>query len=132
MTTGKGKSDKDTRALEAVLAAAYRLDSPREITDEEAEKFFQEPLRLSNEDKEAMNSWGTAFISKLLDEEKIVSGNRKEDEDTTVASEQDVYAMNRDKDGGEIDEDTRRKIDEERRKALEEEDNRDKAKDNES
>lgn len=130
MTNGKGKSDKDTKALEALLAAAYRLDSPQEISDEEAEKFFQKPLRLSDEDKEAMDSWGTAFISELLDAEKVVSRDNKEDEDSTVASEQELYAMNRDKDGADIDKETRDKIDEERKKALEEEDNRDKAKDN--
>lgn len=123
---------KDEKALEALLTAAFRLDFPEGLPDEQAEKLFQQPARLSKEDKEAINSWGTDFIDKLIEGQKTTSD--KHQQDITVNEElvQESFAMNRDKNGGGLDEETRRKIDEERKKALEEEENKDNNQNNES
>ena len=121
MTETNDNISKDEKALEALLAAAFRLDFPEELSDEQAEKFFQQPARLSKEDKEAINSWGTNFIGKLIEGQKTTSD--KHQQDITVKEElvQESFAMNRDKNGDGLDEETHRKIDEERKKALEEE-----------
>lgn len=124
--------DKDERALEAMLAAAFRLDFPEEISDEQAEKFFQQPARLSKEDKEAIKSWGTDFIEKLIEGQKTTSDKPQQDIIVNEELEQEYIAMNRDKDGNGLDEETRRKIDEERKKALEEEENKGNHQKNES
>lgn len=116
--------NKDERALEALLAAAFHLDYPEEISDEQAEKLFQQPTILSREDKEAIDSWGTDFIEDLVEGQKTVSDRFQQNIEINQELEQEYYAMNRDKDSNDLDEETRRKIDEERRKALEEENNK--------
>lgn len=132
MTETNDNISKDEKALEALLTAAFRLDFPEELSDEQAEKFFQQPARLSKEDKEAINSWGTDFIDKLIEGQKTTSD--KNQQDITVKEElvQESFAMNRDKNGEGLDEETYRKIDEERKKALEEEENKDNNQNNES
>ncbi len=132
MTETNDNISKDEKALEALLAAAFRLDFPKELSDEQAEKFFQQPAQLSKEDKEAINSWGTDFIDKLIEGQKTTSD--KHQQDITVNEElvQESFAMNRDKNGDGLDEETHRKIDEERKKALEEEENKDNNQNNES
>ena len=124
--------DKAERALEALLAAAFRLDFPEELSDEQAEKYFQKPAKLSKEDKEAVRSWGTDFIEKLIEGQKTISNEPQKDNIFNEELEQEYIAMNRDKDGNDLDEETRRKIDEERKKALEEEEKKDNDQDNES
>ena len=123
MTETNDNISKDEKALEALLAAAFRLNFPEELSDEQAEKFFQQPTRLSKGDKEAVNSWGTDFIDKLIEGQKTTSD--KHQQDITIKEElvQESFAMNRDKNGEGLDEETYRKIDEERKKALEEEEN---------
>jgi len=132
MTDANNNINKDERALEALLAAAFRLDFQEEISDEEAEKLFKQPAQLSREDKEAIKSWGTDFIEKLIEGQKTTSGEQQQDIMINKELEQESYAMNRDKDGNDLDEETRRKIDEERKKALEEEGNKDNKENNES
>ena len=44
---------KDERALEALLALAFRI----ELTDKEIEKFFAEPVQLSEELKIEIENW---------------------------------------------------------------------------
>ena len=122
MTNPSDNVGKNERALEAFLAAAFRLNFPDEISDEQAERFFQQPARLSNEDKEAVDSWGSDFIEVLLEGRTPVSDERPQDIEVNEELAQEYFAMNRDKDGKGLDEETRRKIDEERKKALEEED----------
>jgi len=124
--------DKAERALEALLAAAFRLDFPEEISDEKAEKLFQQPARLSKEDKEAINSWGTDFIEKLIEGQKDTSDKHQPDIVVNKELEQAISAMNRGENGNDLDEETRRKIDEERKKALEEEEEKNKDQNNES
>jgi len=118
--------NKDEKALEALLAATFHLNFPEEITDEQAKKLFQMPARLSIEDKKAIDSWGSDFIEKLIKSQKKVSDRFQQNIETVQELEQEYYtnAMNRDKDGNDLDEETRRKIDEERKKALEEENNK--------
>lgn len=132
MTNTNDNIDKDERALEALLAAAFRLDFPEEISDEQAQKFFQKPARLSKEDKEAINAWGTDFIEKLIEGQKTTSDKPQQDIIVNEELEQEYIAMNRDKDGNGLDEETRRKIDEERKKAIEEEENKGNHQKNES
>lgn len=122
----------DNKALEALLAAAFRLDLPEEISDEEAEKLFEQPVRLSPEIKAACDSWGTDFIDKLIEGQKTSSDKYQQDILVDEQLEQEYYAMNRDKDGDGLDEETRRKIDEERKKALDEEESKDKDQNDES
>ena len=117
--------NKDERALEALLAAAFRLDFPEKPSDEQVEKFFQQSARLSPEDKKACNSWGIDFIEKLIDGQKITSNKHQQDIVVNEELALEYSAMGRDKDGNGLDEETRRKIDEERKKALEEEENKD-------
>jgi len=124
--------NKDERALEALLAAAFRLDFPEKLSDEQAEKFFKQTAHLSKEDKEAIASWGTDFIEKLIEGEKTTSDKHQKDIIVNEELEQESFAMNRDKDGNDLDEETRRKIDEERKNALEEEDKKDNRQNNES
>lgn len=120
----------DERALEALLVAAFRLDFPGEISDEEAEKFFQQPALLSSEDKAACESWGTEFIGKLIKGQKTSSEKRQQDISVDQQLEQEYFVMNRDKNGNGLDKETRRKIDEERKKTLEEEEDKDKDQNN--
>lgn len=123
---------KDERALEALLAAAFRLDFPEDISDEEAKRIFDQPAQLSPELKNACESWGTDFIDKLIKGQKTSSEKHQQDISVDQELEQDYFAMNcdfamnRDKDGNGLDEETRRKIDEERKKALDEEEKKDK------
>lgn len=126
------KNNTDERALEALLAAAFRLDFPEEISDEEAEKIFQQPARLPPEIKTASNSWGTSFIDKLIEGQKTSSEKHPQDISVDEQLAQENFVMNRDKDGDGLDDETRRKIDEERKKALEEEEGKDKDQNNES
>ncbi len=44
---------KDERALEALLALAFRI----ELTDKEIEEFFAEPVQLSEEFKKEIENW---------------------------------------------------------------------------
>ncbi|MBC8468134.1 MAG: hypothetical protein H8D56_01570 [Planctomycetes bacterium] len=124
--------DKDERALEALLAAAFRLDFPEEINDEKAEKIFQQSAKLSEEDKEEINSWGTDFIEKLIEGRKAKLDIRGKDIIVNEELEMEYMAMNRDKDVNGLNEETQRKIDEERKKALEEEEKKNDDKSNES
>lgn len=124
MTETNDNISKDEKALEALLTAAFRLDFPEELSDEQAEKFFQQTARLSKEDKETINSWGTGFIEKLIEGQKTTSDKKQQDITVNEKLEQESFAMNRDKDGNGLDEETLRKIDEERKKAIEEEENK--------
>jgi|GEM_PF-2623490 len=132
MTNINSDVNKDERALEALLAAAFRLDFPEEISDEQAEKLFQQPAQLSMEDEEVINSWGADFIEKLIEGERTASGKQQEDIVFNEELEEAISAMNRDEDGNDIDEETRQKIDKERKKAIEEEENKDNEQSNES
>jgi len=132
MTNTNDNIDKAERALEALLAASFRLDFPEELSDEQAEKYFQQPARLSKEDKEAISSWGSDFIEKLVEGQKIIPSENQQDIIINEELEQEYIAMNRDKDGNGLDEETKQKINEERKKALEEEEKKNDDKNNES
>ena len=119
--TNENKKNKEERALEALLAAAFRLDFPEELSDEQAEKLFDQPTCLSKEDKESINSWGTDFIEKLLENKKVTSERHSQDIIVSEELEREVVGINRDKEGTGLDEETLHKIDEERKKALAEE-----------
>jgi hypothetical protein len=113
--------NKDERALEALLAAAFKLAFPDKISDEQAVKFFQQPPHLSQEDKETIDSWGTDFVEKLIKGEKTELSKYEQDPHVNEELELEISAMNRDKNGSDVDDETRRKIEEERKKTLEEE-----------
>ena len=132
MTNKEENKKQDEMALDALLAAAFRLDLSEEITDEQVEKFFTQTIWLSQEDKKTVNSWGSDLVKKLLQNKKNDVERHQENFEVSEELEQEIFAMNRDKDGNDIDEETRRKIDEERKKALEEEENKDKKQDDES
>jgi len=132
MSSANNNISKDERALEALLAAAFRLDFPEDISDEQAEKVFQEPAQLSLEDKEVISSWGTDFIEKLINGKRTTSEKQQQDVVLNKEFEEAISAMNRDEDGNDIDDETRKKIEEERKKAIEEEENKDDEQSNES
>jgi hypothetical protein len=117
------ETKKDERALEALLAAAFRLDCPEEVSADDAEAMFKKPVRLSKEDREAIESWGTGFVEGLIKGQKLVSEEQKGQIEISKELAQESYALNRDKEGTGLDEKTRRKIDEERKRTLEEEEN---------
>jgi hypothetical protein len=124
--------DKDDRALEALLAAAFHMEFSEEISDEKAILFFQQPARLSHEDKETINSWGTDFVENIIEGQKTVTDRFQHNIEINQELEQELFALNRDKDGNDINEEARCKIDEERKKALEEENNKEDDPSNES
>jgi len=45
--------NKEEKALEALLTLAFKI----ELTDEEIEEFFEEPVNLSIEDKNIIDNW---------------------------------------------------------------------------
>jgi hypothetical protein len=116
---------ENERALEALLAVAFHLKISEEISDEEAIKLFQQPVRLSKEDKEAIDSWGIDFIEDLIEGKRTVSDRFQQNVEINQELEQEYYAMNRNKNGNDLDKETLQKIDEERKKALEEENKKD-------
>lgn len=120
----KESNNKDQRALEALLTAAFKLDFPEEIPDEQIIKFFEQPAILPEEIKAACDSWGEDFIEKLIAGYKSTSDIKQSGFEINEELKQELFAMNRDKNGNDIDEETRRKIEEERKKALEEEENK--------
>ncbi len=124
INSNDNNSSIDERALEALLVAAFRLNFPEELSDEQAEILFQQPARLSQEDKATTNSWGTDFIADLFKGRKTELNERKQNIEINQELEQEIYAMNRDKNSNNIDEETLRKIVEERKKAIEEENNK--------
>lgn len=127
-----GNCEIEKRALDALLAAAFKLDFPEVISDEDAAKIFQSPVHLSPEDKALCESWGEGFIEKIIEgkNDDFIGGDQQSSVDEGL--KQELYAMNRDKDGDGLDEETRHKIDEERKKALDEEESKDKDQNDES
>jgi len=126
MTNTNDNVNKDERALEALLAAAFRLDFPEEISDEQAEKFFQQPSGLSQEDKEAISSWGTDFIEDMLKNQKPISKDHSQDIHVDKELEKESFAMNRNKDDSDLDDEAHREIEKKRKEILDEEKDRDK------
>ena len=112
---------KYEKSLEALLTAAFRLDFPEDLSDEDAVHFFQQPAQLSLEDREAIDSWGNDFVEALLKGEKPVLSEQEQEDCFDVQLEQEFYAMNRDKNGNDLNDETRNKIDEERKKTIDEE-----------
>ena len=124
MADKKGNK-KDERALDALLTAAFRVNFPEDISDEEADRFFQEPTQLSREDRDAINSWGTDFIKKLIKGQKTISDEQQCENIIDDALEMEICAMARDQNGNDVSDETRRIIEEERNKTLDDEDKKD-------
>ena len=123
MSDTNDNTNKNERALEALLAAAFRLNLPEEISNEQAEKFFQQPSGVSQEDKEAINSWGTDFIENLLENQRPISNDHSQDIHVNEELKKEYFAMNRDKDGSDLDDEVRREIEKKRKDILDEEKN---------
>lgn len=62
----KEQKEKNDRALEALLAMAFRQLSPENMSEEQIAKVFSSPTGLSEEDKKAINSWGPDIVDKIL------------------------------------------------------------------
>lgn len=123
MSDTNDNTNKNERALEALLAAAFRLNLPEEISNEQAEKFFQQPSGVSQEDREAINSWGTDFIENLLENQRPISNDHSQDIHVNEELKKEYFAMNRDKDGSDLDDEVRREIEKKRKDILDEEKN---------
>ena len=92
----KSNSKRENEALDALMAAAFRMSTPDERTDcEEAMKLAEAKPKFSPDDEAAIKSLGQDFVGKL-----IIEGDRKlpkEEGATSLDREiEDAYAaMNR-------------------------------------
>jgi len=109
--------NNEDKALEALLAAASRLEFSDELSDEHVEQILKQKINLSQEDEDTLDMLDDNFINNILDGRKVQFTKTSSTVDEELKSEH--YAMNRDAEGGDINEDVRRKIDEARKRAIE-------------
>ena len=115
--------NEDEKALEALLAAAFKLHDFDMMSDEDIEKFFNSPAQLSEELSEVADSLEISFVEELLNSQKIKSfSNKTEKLDEEL--ELETMAMNRDKDGNDINDEIREAIERAKLKALEDDDSK--------
>ena len=112
-------SDKEARAIDALIAAAFRMGASDPVTPEEAERFVEESSNLSVEDRNLIKSCGDDFVDNLLcnlssSEASYTTGERNIDPEIENA----LAAMHRKKKNKEMSEETLRKLDKKRRELL--------------
>lgn len=115
----------DERGLDALLAAAFRLEYSDELTDEQVERILKLPIKLSKESEATLAKLDDDYVMNVLNDVSMKSDDTQDEIAIDAELEQDLYAMNRDADSKDIDEETRRKIEEARNKAIEEKRKRD-------
>ena len=117
----------DDRAIDALMAAAFRLSGSDEpLTEKESKKLAKNPPRLSPEDEAAIESLGPDFVHRILHEaqtEKSVVGQEPVGLDREI--EEAYAAMNRGKHDDSLSEQTRLEIERKRRELLGEEELKD-------
>lgn len=125
MVNGERKSDE--RALDALMAAAFRISGSDEpMSEKEAQRLAANPPRLSPEDEAAIASLGTDFVDRLSQRVETEKHNVEEDRGTLDQEIEEAYAaMNRGKGADELSEQTRREIEKKRRELLGEEESED-------
>lgn len=112
--------DKEEKALDALMAAAFRLGGRDEpVTEEEAERLVRNPPELSSEDKAAIDSLEPDFVEHLL--KQSGSGEPAPPGAEPVLDEEledALAAMHRGKEGEELSDEARREIERKRRELL--------------
>jgi len=109
--------ESEDNALDALMAAAFRLPVIDETSDEkEATRLAASTPRLSNEDETAIASLSPDFIDYLLDKEK---GHRpRKIADLSQEISEAYAAMNRGNLDAELSEQTHREIEKKRKELL--------------
>ena len=110
----------EDRAIDALMAAAFRISRPDELlSEEEAEKLAARPPRLSQEDEEAISSLGPDFVHNLLQKAQAEKPVNKREQGILDREIEEAYAaMNRGKHDDSLSEQTRREIEKKRRELL--------------
>jgi len=109
--------EREDRALDSLLAAAFRLFAGESPSEKEGADLAVNPPQLSAEDENMIASMGADFVERLLGGVTI-SAAAKEESESNLESEEACAAMNR---GGEEDgfsEQTRKEIERLRRELL--------------
>jgi len=115
----KSDSKRENEALDALMAAAFRMSTPDERTDcEEATKFARAKPKFSPDDEAAIKSLGPDFVEKLL-----VEGTWRVPGEAGATSEdreiEDAYAaMNRGSGDESMSDQTRQEIERKRKELL--------------
>jgi len=110
--------ERESKALDALTAAAFRLAADRPLTKEEAERFAANPPPLSPEDKKALSSLKPGFVDDLLKRHTTGRGAGRDESAADSQIEQAYVAMHRSGKGGDLSEKARREIDLKRREIL--------------
>ena len=112
-------SKHENEALDALMAAAFRMPTPDETTDcEEALNFAKTEPHLSPDDEAAIQSLGVDFVEELLVEgaRKLSSKDGESNWDREI---EDAYAaMNRGNVDESLSDQTRQEIEKKRRELL--------------
>ena len=117
--TPNNDQEREDRALEALLAAAFRIDADRPIDEQEAAELMKNPPCLSKEDQAETDSWGDDLVDRLLTQGKIVSERGEAQEGTLDPAISQAYmAMHRGKEGEELSEEAKEEIERKRRELL--------------
>lgn len=70
-------SESENRAIDALMAAAFRLSVPDEtISEDEAMKLAANPPKLSSEDEAVVESLGPNFVENILARHEIEQKRR--------------------------------------------------------
>jgi hypothetical protein len=121
MTIPSEHADNE-RALDALMAAAFRAEDPdRPVSEEEARRLVENPPALSPEDEEVLASMSPDYVQSLLRSARAdgVAPRFEERQAAPDASIRDAYAaMNRGREGDELDDEARREIEKKRRELL--------------
>jgi len=114
------ENTNEERALDALMAAAFRAeDIERPLSDEEARRIMENPPALSPEDEQVLAAMGPDFVDKLLKSAGAGSRDVGEAHEVVDAEIEEAYAaMNRGREGGELDEKARKEIERKRRELL--------------
>lgn len=118
--TESSEHSKEQKALDALMAAAFRAeDADSPVTEEEARAILENSPVLSPEDEKGLAGLGPDFVDNLLvsaDTDTSALGERRQVLDREI---EDAYAaMHRGKEGEELDEKSRREIEKKRRELL--------------
>jgi hypothetical protein len=110
----------EERALDALMAAAFRPeDVERPVSEEEARRILENPPALSPEDEQVLAAMGPDFVEKLLKSAEAGCPGAEGAHEALDAEIEEAYAaMNRGREGSELDEKAREEIERKRRELL--------------
>lgn len=110
----------EDRALDALMAAAFRAEEPdKEVTLGEAKKLTEDTSALSPEDEAAFASLGPDFVQRLLSQQGFKEPTPGEEHEALDEKMEEACAMmNRGRKGDEVSEETLREIERKRRELL--------------